>query len=157
MAEYSSNAVQTVAPASTVVFTDSPVPWTRGLVRHRDDSGSFLLRGYVVRSSCGCCPDSAIYMVEFGANIAIPTGGTVEPISLALAIDGAVIPSSTMIVTPAAVDEYFNVTSTAFVTVPRGCCFSLSVESVPASSDPTVTPTPVIELQNANLVINRIA
>ena len=146
MAEYSANAVQTVAPASTVVFTDSPVPCTRGLVRHRDDSGSFLLRGYVVRSSCGCCPDSAIYMVEFGANIAIPTGGTVEPISLALAIDGAVIPSSTMIVTPAAVEEYFNVSVAVNAQIWRSCCEALTVVN---------TSTQDILVQNANIVITR--
>ena len=146
MAEYSANAVQTVAPASTVVFTDTPVPCTRGLVRHRDDTGSFLLRGYVVRSSCGCCPESAVYMAEFGANIAIPTGGTVEPISLALAIDGSVIPSSTMIVTPAAVEEYFNVSVAVNAQIWRGCCETLSVVNT-SSQD--------ILVQNANIVISR--
>lgn len=146
MAEYSANAVQTVAPASTVVFTDTPVPCTRGLVRHRDDTGSFLLRGYVVRSSCDCCPESAVYMAEFGANIAIPTGGTVEPISLALAIDGSVIPSSTMIVTPAAVEEYFNVSVAVNAQIWRGCCETLSVVNT-SSQD--------ILVQNANIVISR--
>lgn len=146
MAEYSANAVQTVAPASTVVFTDTPVPCTRGLVRHRDDTGSFLLRGYVARQSCGCCPDSAIYMAEFGANIAIPTGGTVEPISLALAIDGSVIPSSTMIVTPAAVEEYFNVSVAVNAQIWRGCCEALTVVNT-SSQD--------ILVQNANIVISR--
>lgn len=146
MAEYSNNAIQTVAPNSTVIFTDSPVPCTRGLVRHRDDTGSFLLKGYVVRLSCGCCPDSAIYMAEFGANIAIPTGGTVEPISLALAIDGSIIPSSTMIVTPAAVEEYFNVSVAVNAQIWRSCCETLSVVN---------TSTQPILVQNANIVISR--
>lgn len=146
MAEYSANAVQTVAPNGTVVFTDTSVPCTRGLVRHRDDSGSFLLKGYVARSSCGCCPESAIYMVEFGANIAIPTGGTVEPISLALAIDGAVIPSSTMIVTPAAVEEYFNVSVAVNAQIWRCCCEALTVVNTSAQD---------ILVQNANIVISR--
>lgn len=143
MAEYSANAVQTVAPNSTVIFTESPVPCTRGLVRHRDDTGSFLLRGYV---PCNSCSQSASYLAEFGANIAIPTGGTVEAISLALAIDGAVIPSSTMIVTPAAVEEYFNVSVAVNAQIWRGCCEALTVIN---------TSTQPILVQNANIVISR--
>ena len=79
MAEYSANAVQTVAPGETIIFTETPVPCRRGFVRHRDDTGNFLLSGYVPASyGCPCCRDnSANYLVDFGANIAIPTGGTV--------------------------------------------------------------------------------
>ena len=146
MAEYSANAVQTVAPNLTVVFTDSPVPCNRGLIRHRDDTGTFLLRGYVTRCACGCCPQSAEYFVQFGANIAIPEGGTVEAISLALSIDGAIIPSSTMIVTPAAAGDYFNVSVAVNAQVWRGCCETLSV--VNTSNQP-------ILVQNANIVISR--
>jgi hypothetical protein len=87
--------------------------------------------------------------------VAIPTGGTVTPVAVALAVSGEPRLTSRAIFTPAAVDEYGNLTSTAIVKVPRGCCFNVSVEYVPA--DPTVTPTPVIEVQNANLLINRIA
>ena len=111
MAEYSANALQTVNPGETIVFTESPVPCTRGFVRHRDDTGNFLLSGFVPYN--GGCPchknNSAMYLVDFGANISIPTGQTVGPISVAVSIDGATVPSSTMIVTPAAVNEYFNV------------------------------------------------
>lgn len=146
MAEYSANSVQTVAQNSAVVFTDSPVPCNKGLIRHRDDTGSFLLRGYVARSSCGCCPQSAEYLVEFSANIAIPTGGTVEQISLALAIDGTVIPSSTMIVTPAAVENFFNVSVAVNAQIWRGCCETLSVINTSEQS---------ILVQNANIVISR--
>ena len=111
MAEYSANAVQTVNPGESVVFTDAPVPCTRGFIRHRDDTGNFLLSGYVPNTGgCYCRrSNSANYLVDFGANIAIPTGGTVGAISVAITIDGATIPSSTMIVTPAAVEQYFNV------------------------------------------------
>lgn len=146
MAEYSANAVQTVAQNSTVIFTDSPVPCNRGLIRHRDESGSFLLRGYVARSSCGCCPQSAEYLAQFSANIAIPEGGTVEAVSLALAIDGAVIPSSTMIVTPAAVNEFFNISVAVNAQIWRGCCETLSVIN---------TSTQPVLVQNANIVISR--
>ena len=105
MAEFSANAVQTVNPGETIVFTEAPVPCTRGLVRHRDGTGNFLLAG---RTGCPC-KKSATYMVDFGGNIAVPTAQTVGQISVALSIDGATIPATTMIVTPAAVEEYFNV------------------------------------------------
>jgi len=125
MAEYSANAVQTVAPGASIVFTDTPVPCTRGFIRHRDDTGNFLLSGYVPYSGgCRCCNknNSANYLIDFGANIAIPTGGTVGAISVAIAIDGSTIPSSTMTVTPAAVEEYFNVSRAINAQIWRGCC-----------------------------------
>ena len=112
MAEYSNNDSQTVNPGESVIFNIVNVPCTKGLVRHREGSGNFLLSGYVPYnySGCGCNrSNTANYLVDFGANIAVPTGGTVGAISLAITIDGATIPSSTMIVTPAAVEEYFNV------------------------------------------------
>lgn len=103
--EFSNNAVQMVNPGESVVFTASPVPCNGGLVRHRNDSGNFLLRGNVRRNACGCCAESAQYLVDFGANIAIPTGGTIGSISLALTLDGATLPTTQMTVTPAAVEE----------------------------------------------------
>ena len=146
MAEYSANTAQTVAVNASVIFTESPVPCNRGLIRHRDESGSFLLKGYVPMSPCGCCADSADYLCIFSANIAIPTGGTVEAISLALSIDGSIIPSSTMIVTPAAVENYFNVSVAVMAQIWRGCCETLSVVN---------TSTQPISVQNANIVISR--
>jgi hypothetical protein len=94
--------------------------------------------------------------VTYNGNIAIPEGGTAGATAVAIAINGEPRLTSRAIITPAAVEEYGNVTSTAIITVPRGCCFSLSVESVPASADPTVTPAPVIDVQNSNLTITRI-
>ena len=100
----------------------------------------------------------ARYQVTFNGNIAIPTGGAVTPIAIAVAVNGEPRLTSRAIYTPAAVDEYGNVTSTALVTVPKGCCFSLSVRYVDATTDDAaVTPTPLIEVQNANLVVNRVA
>ena len=87
----------------------------------------------------------------------LPDGGTAGPIAVALAIDGEPILTSRAIVTPAAVDEYFNVTSTAIITVPRGCCFNISVENVSESATPATTPAPAINVQNANLVVQRVA
>ena len=149
MAEYLANAVQEVALNAPAVFSAS-IPCNKGFVYHEDETGIFILRG--VTPNC-----FARYRVTFNGNIAVPEGGPAGPIAVALAVNGEPRLTSRAIVTPAAVDEYFNVTSTALITVPRGCCFSLSVEAVPASTDPTVTPAPVIDLQNANLVIDRVA
>ena len=83
MAEYSNNAVQTVASNGTVVFGTTVIPCKRGFIKHREESGIFILSGYVPMNQCGCCNNSADYLCMFSANIAIPTGGTVDPISLA--------------------------------------------------------------------------
>ena len=111
------------------------------------------LRGKV-NCPCACF---ARYQVTFNGNIAIPEGGTVGPISISLAIDGEPIPTSRAIVTPAAAGDYFNVTSTAIITVPKGCCFNVSVENTSESATPATTPAPAINVQNANLTVSRIA
>ena len=149
-AEYLANAVQDVSLNAPVNFTAS-IPCTKGYVYHEDETGIFILRGI----TCGQC--FATYQVTFNGNIAIPEGGTVVPIAIAITINGEPRLTSRAIFTPAAVEDYGNVTSTAIIKVPRGCCFSISIEAVPATTDPTVTPAPVIEVQNANLVIDRIA
>lgn len=152
MAEYLANAVQNVALNSPVLFTAS-IPCNRGYVYHEDETGIFILRGVVNNGGC-----FARYQVTFNGNIAIPTGGAVTPIAIAITVNGEPRLTSRAIFTPAAVDEYGNVTSTAIITVPKGCCFTVSVRSVDATTDdPATEPTPLIEVQNANLVINRIA
>jgi hypothetical protein len=149
-AEYLANAIQEVGLNQPVIFTAS-IPCTRGYIYHEDETGIFILRG-ITNGQC-----FATYRLSFNANIAIPTEGTVGPIAVAITVNGEPRPTSRAIITPAAVDQYGNVTSTAIIKVPRGCCFSIAVESVSASNDPTVTPAPVIEVQNANFVIDRIA
>ena len=151
MAEYVYNPVQVVLPNQAVILDDS-IPCNRGYVYHRNQSGNLILRG-IVNNSCGCF---ARYQVTFNGNIAVPEDGTVGAIAIALALDGEPIQTSKAIVTPAAVDEYFNVTSTAIITVPRGCCFSMSVENVSEGATAADTPT-AINVQNANLVVSRIA
>lgn len=143
MAEYVNNAIQQVEENENVLLNDS-IPCTKGYVIHRNGSGILTLRGIVN----GCCNQFARYQVEFNGNIAIPTGGEVGEISIALAINGEPIQTSRARVTPAAVENYFNVTSLANITVPKGCCYTLSVENVSAQA---------IEVQNANLTINRTA
>ena len=158
-AEYLANAVQTVELNQPIVFTAS-IPCVRGNVVHEDETGIFILRG-IVNNSCGCF---ARYQVTFNGNIAIPTGGTAPAgISVALALDGEPILTSKAIVTPAAVaaepptdENYFNVTSTAIITVPKGCCFNVSVENTSAPAD-AATPAPAINVKNANLTVSRIA
>ena len=149
-AEYLANAVQNINLNSPAIFTAS-IPCTKGYVYHEDETGIFILRGI----TCNQC--FATYQVTFNGNIAIPEGGTVSPIAIAITINGEPRLTSRAIFTPAAAEDYGNVTSTCIIKIPKGCCFSMSIEYVPASSDPTVTPTPVIEMQNANLVVNRIA
>lgn len=149
MAEYFANNESTVNLNDPIVFTAS-IPCPRGYVYHDDETGIFILRG--ITNNC-----FARYRVTFNGNIAIPEGGTVTPIAVALAVNGEPRPTSRAIFTPAAAEEYGNVTSTAIITVPRGCCFSLSVRAVNGSDDPTVTPAPVLNVINSNLVIDRIA
>lgn len=152
MAEYLANDVQLVALNNPIVFTAS-IPCNKGYVYHEDETGIFILRGIVNNSSC-CF---ARYQVTFNGNIAIPEG-EITPIAVALSVNGETRPTSRAIFTPTETDEYGNVTSTAIITVPKGCCFNLAVRYVDATvDDPATTPTPTIEVQNANLVINRIA
>ena len=149
-AEYLANAVQEVNLNAPIIFTAS-IPCRRGYVYHEDETGVFILRG-ITNGQC-----FATYQVTYNGNIAIPEGGTVGPIAVAVTVNGEPRLTSRAIFTPAAVDQYGNVTSTAIIKVPKGCCFSLSVESVPATSDPTATPATVISVQNSNFVIDRIA
>lgn len=133
-------AEQTVLANQNVLFTDV-VTSGNFSISHRDGSGLITLRGNT--NQC-----RARYKVSFGGNIAVPTGGTVEAISIVLALEGEGIASSTMIVTPAAVEEYFNVFGSMFIDVPRGCCLTVSVKN---------TSTQSILVQNANLIVERVA
>lgn len=156
MAEFTKNEVQTVNPNQPVTLNTS-IGCNKGYVYHRNGSGIVTLRG--ITNNC-----FARYQVTFNGNIAIPDGGTVGPISVALALDGEPILTSRAIVTPAATaddpptqNNFFNVTSTAIISVPKGCCFNISVENTSESATPATTPAPAILVQNANLTVARIA
>ena len=151
MAEYVYNPIQLVQPNQNVILRDS-IPCNRGYVIHRNESGILILRGIVNNSSC-CF---ARYQVTFNANIAVPEDGTVGEISVGIALDGEPIQTSVARVTPAGVDEYFNVTSTALITVPKGCCFTVAVENT-SSGATAAEPATAINVQNANLVVTRVA
>lgn len=157
MAEYVYNPIQLVEPNQNVILRDS-IPCNRGYVIHRNESGILTLRGIV--NGCGCF---ARYQITFNGNIALPDGAEVGPISVALAIDGEPIQTSRAIVTPAATaddpptaNNFFNVTSTAIITVPRGCCISIAVENTSGPAEPGGV-APEILVQNANLTVSRIA
>lgn len=143
MAEFTYNPIQEVEPNQAAIMNTS-IGCPKGYVFHRDESGIVILRG-IVNSPCG---RFARYQVTANANIAVPEGGTAGEISVALAIDGEAIQTSRARVTPAAVDEYFNVTSTAFITVPAGCCFSVTLEN---------TSDQAINIQNLNMPVIRTA
>lgn len=150
MAEFTYNPVQTVLANQPVVLSTT-IGCQKGYVLHRPESGIVTLRGAVNNP----CANFARYQVTFNANIAVPETGTAGPIAVALSIDGEPVLTSRAIVTPAAVDEYFNVTSTAIITVPRGCCFNVSVENV---TEPVGTAAAQsINVQNANMTVTRIA
>lgn len=152
MAEYVANAQQVVNPGETVVFETAAVPCQRGFVRWRPGSGNFLLSGWCPntrRNACNCpCRkvNSADYLIDFGANIAVPTGETVGEISVAIVVDGTTISATTMTVTPAAVEEFFNVSRATNVQVWRGCCETVAIRN---TSD-----IPIL-VQNANIIFSR--
>lgn len=150
MAEWSNNNQQIVNPGESVVFTENPVPCNRGFIQHRDDTGNFQLSGWTPAYNgcgCGCRNKYANYLVDFGANIAVPADETVGPISLAITIDGTTIPSSQMIVTPAAVEEFFNVSRAINAQVFRSCgCQTVTVRN---------TSNIPILVQNANIIFSR--
>lgn len=150
MAEFVFNSSQAVALNSPLLFNAS-IPCRNGNIYHDGESGVFILRG--ITTNC-----FARYQVTYNGNIAVPEGGEVTPIAIAITENGEPRLTSRAIFTPQAVDEYGNVTSTAIITVPRGCCFTVSVRYVDATvDDPAVTPTPTINVQNSNLVITRVA
>lgn len=142
MAEFTYNPIQEVAAGQNVIL-NTTIGCNKGYVLHRNESGLVTLR----TPSTGCNRFGR-FQVTFNGNIAVPTGETVGPISLALAIDGEPVQTSNAIVTPTVVDAYFNVTSTAIIDVPAGCCILCAVENTSA--------TPV-NVQNANLTVSRIA
>jgi hypothetical protein len=138
--EITANALQTVSANANVAFTDSVTRGSCSII-HSGGSGIITVRG--ITNQC-----RARFHAFFNANVAIPTGGTVGPISLAIAINGEAVGPSTMISTPAAVEEFNNVSAGVYLDVPAGCCYTISVKNLTEDD---------IELQNANLIVERVA
>lgn len=141
MAEFTGVALQTVAANANVLFTETPVRSGSGGVIHREGSGIVTLRGCA--NQC-----RALYKVTFGGNVAIPAGGTVAPVSLAISVDGEPLASATMIQTPAAAEAFANVFSAVLIAVPRGCCVTVGVRN---------TGDAPVDVQNANMIVERVA
>jgi hypothetical protein len=120
--ELIANLLQTVEPNANIQFTDEIVSGCNSIL-HRNGSGQVTLRG--ITNQC-----RARFKVFFSGNIAIPTGGTVEAISLAISINGEPVTSTTMIQTPAAVEEFANVASAVYIDVPAGCCLTIAVRNI---------------------------
>lgn len=141
-AEYSAVAVQTVAVDDNILFDNGSRACRKGFIQHRDESGIFFLKG--MTNSC-----KAVYRVTFSGNIAIAEGGTVEPISVALTINGEELGNALATVTPAAIGDFFNMSVTTFIEIPCGCCVTVSVENV--------SDTTAIDVTNANIIFDRVA
>lgn len=140
MAEYTNSSIVSIAAGQNVPLTETAVSGGSCIV-HREGAGIVTLRGQT--SQC-----RARYKVSFGANIAIPTGGTVEAITVALALNGEALASTTATVTPAAAENYFNIYVAAFVEVPKGCCVTVAARN---------TSTQAVEFANSNLIVERVA
>lgn len=138
--EITANALQTVASNANLAFTDSVTRGSCSII-HSDGSGLITVRG--ITNQC-----RARFHVTFNGNVGLPTGGTVGPISLAISINGEPIGPATMISTPAAVEEFNNVFAGVYLDVPVGCCYNISVKNLTDES---------IEVQNANLIVERVA
>ena len=141
-AEYSAIPVQSIAVDENVIFANGSRACHKGYIQHRDTSGIFFLKG----ATNGC---RAVYRVTFNGNIAIATGGTVEPISVALTINGEELGNALATVTPSAIGDFFNVSVTTFVEIPCGCCVTVSVENV--------SDTTAIDITNGNIIFDRVA
>lgn len=141
-AEYSCPLVQTVANDTNILFLNGNRACHKGYITHREDSGIFRLKG----ATNGC---KAIYRVTFNANIAIATDGTVETITVALQEDGETVNNAVATVTPAAIGDFWNVSLDTFVTIPCGCCVTVSVKNI--------SDTTAIDVRNANVIFSRVA
>lgn len=148
-AEYLANGLQSVPLNTPIEFTAS-IPCNRGNVLHENGTGIFILKGNT--NQC-----YATYKVTYTGNIAVTEGGTVTPIATAIVVNGEPRLVSRAISTPAAAEEFNNVTSSTTVKVPRGCCFTLAAEYVSGITDGTTVPTPVIDQINGSITIDRIA
>lgn len=138
--ELTANALQTVGTFRDLLFTDTAVPGNCSMI-HREGSGLVTLRG--ITNQC-----RARFRISFGANVAIPTGGTVAPITVEISVNGEPLAETTMISTPAAVEEFNNISRVVFLNVPSGCCTQVSVKNTTADD---------VVFQNASLIVERVA
>ena len=150
MAEFVYNEVQLVQPGASALL-NTAIGCNRGYVLHRPGSGILTIRGMVNNP----CAGFVRYRVSFDGNIAVPEGGTAGEIQLAIAIDGEVVPTSIAAATPTVADAYWNVNGFAIIDVPKGCCYTISVENASVSADPATTPASALNVRNLNVEVSR--
>ena len=140
--------LQTIQPGLDLIFTEMSVPCTLGVVQFNADTGAVVLSGrnQIQQMACGCSrPVNTKYLIDFGANISIPEGGTVGEISLGIVVGGLVVPSTIMRVTPAAVQQFFNVSRAKIISIFRNCCQSVGIRNL---------STQAINAEGANMIID---
>ena len=152
MAEYTYNEIQLIQPGAAAVL-NTAIGCNKGYVIHRPGSGILTLRG-ITKDPCA---QKARYRVSFDGNIAVPEGGTAGEIQLAIAIGGEIVPTSIATATPAAVNQYWNVNGFAIIDVPKGCCYTVSVDNASVSADPATTPASALNVRNLNVEVSRQA
>ena len=150
MAKYITSTDENVALNNTIPFNIVSIPCNKGCVIPIT-TGVLTLRSGA--------RNQAQYVVTLQANVAIPEGGAVTPLAVAITLNGVAIPDSVAIVTPAAAEELWHVNTSTVITVPCGCCVSVSAAYVDGTEDDaTVTPTPSIFVRrNASLTVTRTA
>lgn len=150
MAKYITSTDQNVALNGTIPFDIVSIPCNKGCVIPIT-TGVLTLRSGV--------SNQARYDVALQANIAIPEGGAVTPIALAITLNGVAIPESVAIATPAAAEDVWHINTSTPITVPCGCCVSISAAYVDGTEDDaTATPTPSIFVRrNASITVTRVA
>lgn len=141
-AEYSYPLVQEISREGNILFLNGSRACTKGYITHRADSGTFRIKG----GTNGC---RAVYRVTFNGNIAIADGGTVEPITIALQEDGETVNNAVATVTPAAIGDFWNVSVDTFISIPCGCCVTVSIKNI--------SETTAIEAINSNIIFERVA
>ena len=151
MARYITTTDSLVALNGTIPFNVVSIPCNTGNVVP-------IVEGIV--NLKGNTPNKfARYEVTLQGNVQIPTNGAVTPIALGIALNGSVIPESVAIITPTAAEEYEHINISVPVTVPCGCCLTVSGVYVDGTEDdPATTPTPSIQIRRgASLTVNRVA
>jgi hypothetical protein len=151
MAKYVTPTDALVALNGTIPFSSVSIPC---------NTGNVIPLSVGILNLKGNTPNRfARYDVTVQANIQIPTAGAVTPIAIGIAINGAVIPESVAIYTPQAVEEYGHINTTTTVTIPCGCCATISAVYFDGTEDdPATTPTPSITVRrNASITVNRTA
>ena len=151
MAKYVTSSDVNVALNGTFPFDIVSIPCNKGCVVPIT-AGVLTLKGDTTNRF-------ARYEVKVQGNVSIPTGGAVTPIAVAITLNGVVLPDSVAIVTPAAVEDFWHINTSTTITVPCGCCVSVSAAYVDATEDDAaVTPTPSIFVRRlASIEVTRVA